>query len=211
VLPTYAGPELMTRACLEQWRSLGADVVESYGLSDVSLHRNIAFGLAMRFLNEDPKGAGKTVVLLLDSDMVASPQTVDVICQMTFYGNAIAAGYCKRGAPHELAYEFRGAMTTVLGLPCCEVRGGLGFLALQVAAFRQLCELQPTYQVGDAMPFPSVCSSGVVEGEWQSDDFSFCAKLELICKLLLAPIPVGHISKVALQPSPHATFLNRDG
>jgi hypothetical protein len=213
----------------------GAMILESEGVSDISLHRCLLAGRAYRELRKEACAEKIEFVLWHDDDTVMSPNHVAALrASVLSTGACVSASYCKRNDMSTIAamlyqHEPTSAPSRDMLLwaesgevkvqfkPCL---AGLGALMLSRVVFDTLVEHVPKIGLENGLFVPCICVSGPIKlaptseceepnpWHWESEDFNLCRNIwEMGSAVLLAPIAVGHLSEVALLPVENAKLL----
>jgi len=227
LVPSYKQPHPLTRQCVDNLTSLGADVQASWGCSDPALHRCIMAGRAWEVLRRDE---GKyEFVLWFDDDMICRPNTVQfmIACSL-LTGVAISAYYCKRGQssclalsrmpgePLEFALADKSGASRLIQLE--PVIGGMGCLLIPRHQFLKHVQSVPNVTKfrddGSRSDMPGICSSGFCPDDtgllgWLSEDLVYGQSLwHWANGVYAAPVVCAHISEMPLLPLPGARWLN---
>lgn len=159
--------------------SLGASVIISENIADVSLARNVSLSLAVDNLKN------RDTVLLIDDDIVFNTlDAVKIVNQSRTLKRAVSGIYARSD---KLLSAQRYNSDTFLT--------GLGFLAIpaekliEVKGDKFTVELEQTAYM--------FCNSHVANGKWVAEDYDLCIKLGGV---LLSDTPVGHIKSTVLYP-----------
>lgn len=177
---------------------LGARHVRQAGAADVTFARNQALSMACEGIRSVQATAPFETVLMVDDDMVFD---VKAVAELARESKA-------RGVPCSAVY------VTINQIPAAQFWKkaedgknlwlvGLGLVALPVPALLKLEQASPQFRYrktaeAPVQMFREFCTSGVVNGEWLSEDFSLCKNLGGVH---LLSVEAGHRKVLDLWPN----------
>jgi len=223
LVPSHHGIDMMAKPCLDYARQFGASIIESFGVTDIGLHRCMIAQKAMRALQDHPE---LQYVLWYDDDMVVTPWHVDVLrAASSALGVSVTAHYCKHTSTRRLTarsfpgfgsylyWTHDGTVSELVPVVC-----GMGALLVRRQDFIAAWDRSPAFctHTTDDIELRAIAASGPapdVDGVlgWISEDQVYCTALwQYASGVYAVPLPVGHVSKVALYPTPDAAYLDEE-
>lgn len=236
LVPSYIRPDLRTHMCIDQCIQCGAEIVASFGCSDIALHRCIVAGRAYAQIQRNP---GKyTYVVWIDDDMTFGPPHLAFMReQCRQMQTAVTGLYCKRGNPNVLCIRAitemdppieprrvilaslpDGSDASAVVFDSYPVTSGMGCLMLSVEHFVKHCEAVPQIRAtstdGSVVMTPGICAAGMCDDRdgtlgWVSEDQDYTENLwARDIGLWTCPIVFGHVSELPLFPVKLASWLS---
>ena len=187
---SHRGMSVEITRLLATLASAGARVQVDRGSVDLCYSRN-------RALNDALLRPELERVLLLDDDMIVTPQQALQLLQTIPDGYAGLSGLYVRGDGVECAWPLG---TDGQGATRWHV--GLGFCAVHAESLRRAKEYLPTYRMPNG-PQTVYCQAGPhpTLGHWQIDDESFCRAMIPVGGIGLdRTLQVGHLKSTVLWP-----------
>lgn len=219
LVPYYEAPQESDRSSSAlALLNRGATVVNSYGISDIALHRCVLAGMGFDRLVQNLDAY--SWVLWLDSDIVVHPAQ---IFRMMVWANmlgakkatnlpdcvVVSARYLVQGRrvlaamsvkdenpiPFQDIGDDGSHSGTMVAKP---VYSGMGCMLMHVGTFIHQCTDAPRVTtMGGANSFPAITCSGAIKHDggvvWASEDAMFCARLWASNHpVYLVPEDVGH-------------------
>lgn len=222
LLPSYRGPALAARRCVDTLTACGSNVIASYMCSDPALHRCLVASRALEYAESHPEIIDSHYVIWIDDDMTFTPSHVAMLRDMSAELYRPVTGlYCKRTSSLELTAKIYTEADAKpkqlsLGVDAIPVTAGMGCLLLPLRVFVDHCREVPscTFVVhGKPTTLPGICASGMSHGidgtiGWMSEDQVYCESLWYYGYGLYAvPIRFGHLTEVSIYPSDDARWL----
>ncbi len=221
-----------TRNAITQLREHGAAYIPQSGAADVTLARNLALSGGCRWLrhindNAIERGGTQTMrdtFLMVDDDMLFTPEHAQILINhsrthqrpasamyATLHGTIAASPFHDHPADDD---------KTIALLRAANVQpqrwvAGLGLLAIPVALLLELEAKQPKFKFPDLtqegrplIDNTAFTSSGAMNGEWWSEDYTLCRNLGGVH---LLPMAVGHLKTIPIYPDEETVRRIRDG
>ena len=158
------------------------------GVSDTALARNVSFSTALRAIKKD----SFEMFVFIDDDMTFDAKTVDELVRVAAeLSHPTSAVYMMQNGKPALACQHNDPNDWKK----CLWHTGLGMMAVPAKSLLKLAsesEILST-PLGEVTAFTW---SGPHEGEWSSEDYTFCRRMGGVH---LAPLGVGHIKPIPIQ------------
>lgn len=194
VMSSNGEVEFQTRRALLDAIRDGAQMVEQNGSSDVAIARNIALTQATHALLQDDS---IDVVLMVDDDMVWTPDDAQAVVTLARSSGVAASGVCVAYNPFK--DQKRPVAQLIQGSHLLAPwASGLAFLAIPRALLLSVADSSKGVTAGE-ISFLEFVQSRSRDGKWWPEDYCLCARLGGV---QFAPVRIGHIKKVALYPEP---------
>lgn len=185
VMSTNREMEKDTRATINSFANMGAQLLMETGSADVAFARCRALSWSCDKLREQPE---RDMVMMLDDDMAVEDATAQLLCDRAReLGCAVSACYATLTRKLAAARWPRVPGRWVVGLGC---------VAIPRALLLDLEERSESFEVNGKL-YTAFTWCGADKGEWIAEDFRLSMQLGGVH---LEPVAVGHIKKGSLWP-----------
>lgn len=219
VCASHRGVALETQQCIAALERQGARVLSATGIADVALARNSVLTQALAFVRacrSQDESAAPDVLLLVDDDMVWTPEAAAVLVGLARQTEEAWSGAY---ATYDRTTQSGLLAATPLDWDAHRTDGlrmvGLGFLAVRVARLESMARRLGTVIGPSAATIVPFCESRVVIPEhdklprWCSEDYWLCRALGGV---KIAPhVAAGHLKTVPLWPDAETLQKLADG